>query len=254
MSIDRLYKYGRLNKYSEGLFSSGKIWFARPSALNDPFECRPLINFESTREQKRKAVAEMLRRRPEFNSQAAAAAEAEHLCQQGILDDSARWEAVARDLGRDASGVGLYCLSQVSDSILMWSHYALEHRGYCLEFAATDHAPVFGAAQKVAYSDDYPCINFFNTPHERQIELVFLTKFSGWAYEQEWRIIDYKMGRGLRPYPPELLRRVIFGLRMPENDRSQVRAWTSRRGHPVEFYEAFLHERRFAIDVRRVSG
>jgi hypothetical protein len=254
VSIDRLYKYGRLNEFSEQLFSSGTIWFASPSALNDPFECRPLISFDASKLQKVSAIAQMLRRRPEFATEAAAAVEADRLWSDGSLNDPARWEAVEADLLHDVRGVGLYCLSKVSDSILMWSHYGHDHRGYCLEFAASNQTPVFGAAQEVGYSEDYPSIDFFNTPQERQVALVFLTKYVGWSYEQEWRIIDYKTGPGLKPYPPELLKSVILGARMPEHDKAYIRAWVGRRGHPVEIHQAHLHERKFSIEIRTTSG
>src|ERR1700741_1249658 len=153
VSVDFLYKYGRLNEFSEQVFSPGRIWFASPSALNDPFECRPVIRFDATKAEKLSAVAQLLRRHPEFASEETAAAEAHRLWNEGRLNDPARWEAVGADLRRDASGVGLYCLPRVSDSILMWAHYGDDHRGYCLEFAATDHTPVFGAAQEVSYSE-----------------------------------------------------------------------------------------------------
>lgn len=30
--------------------------------------------------------------------------------------------------------IGVYCLTTVPDSILMWSHYANNHKGVCLEY------------------------------------------------------------------------------------------------------------------------
>jgi hypothetical protein len=146
--------------------------------------------------------------------------------------------------------IGLYCLSRVQDRILMWSHYAQEHRGYCLEFEATDHTPVFGEAQPVLYSDDYPIIEFFETPHEKRVDLVFLTNYTGWAYEEEWRIIDVHNGSGLRTYPTELLKGVIFGLRMSANDKDRVREWVARRGHPVRFLQAVQDGRNFSIEIQ----
>ena len=57
-------------------------------------------------------------------------------------------------------------------------------------FSATDYTPVFCAAQRVDYSDDYPTVNLITTPNEKQIDLIFLTKFTGWHYEQ--RVADYR--------------------------------------------------------------
>jgi hypothetical protein len=41
---------------------------------------------------------------------------------------------------------------------------------------------------------------------------------------------------------------------MPEDDKGRIRSWVGQRGYPVEFYEAFLHERKFSIEIRRASG
>lgn len=46
-----LYKYGRLNEYSEALFSKPQVWFSASLELNDPFECRPWYTFEGSTEQ-----------------------------------------------------------------------------------------------------------------------------------------------------------------------------------------------------------
>jgi hypothetical protein len=157
---------------------------------------------------------------------------------------------VFEKLGRE---IGLYYMSGVPDSILMWSHYANDHQGYCLEFEATDHTPVFGEAQAVLYRDDYPIVDFFNTPNEEQVDLIFLTKYTGWAYEQEWRIVDFQNGPGLRAYPPELLKGVIFGLRMPEDDKAQIKQWVGRRGNAVRFFQAVQHDHKFSIELQAVD-
>jgi len=135
----------------------------------------------------------------------------------------------------------------------MWSHYAENHRGYCLEFEATDHTPFFGAAQQVKYDADFPVVDFFNTPKEEQVDLIFLTKFVGWSYEEEWRIVDHEAGPSIREYPPELLRGVIFGLRMPEADRAKVRTWVKKRGHAVKFFEVQRHDRQFKVVVKEID-
>jgi Protein of unknown function (DUF2971) len=136
----------------------------------------------------------------------------------------------------------------------MWSHYSENHRGYCLEFEATNATPVFGEAQPVEYVPDYPTVDFFNTPKEKIFDLIFLTKHIRWSYEEEWRIVDHRPGPGAHAYPAELLRGVIFGLRMPEEHRENIRAWTKKRGHSVKFYEAVQSERQFDIEIREAAS
>ena len=47
----------------------------------------------------------------------------------------------------------VYCLSEVCNSPLMWSHYAGSHTGICLEFDALA-APFTTSATKVIYRSD----------------------------------------------------------------------------------------------------
>jgi hypothetical protein len=253
MTVDFLYKYARLNQYSEASFTTATIWLSPPSQLNDPFECRPWLTFDATQEQIVASLARTLLRRysnltPE---EVHARALQMFLTKKPTLD----WEQTRGGMIKKFSErIGLYCMSQVSNSILMWSHYAQDHLGYCLQFEATDFTPVFGGAQQVRYAEDLPSVDIFTTPTEDQVDRIFTTKFVGWSYEQEWRLIDHERGPGRRDYPAELLKGVIFGLRMPQEDRVQIRNWLEKRGHPVKLYEAIQDQRRFAIEVREVDA
>lgn len=254
MTVQTLYKYGKLTEHSEAVFSSPTIWFSPPAQLNDPFECRPWLTFEGTREQIVDVLSRVLRKHNPGLTAENATANAVSIFLEGRHSDPRTWSDLRREvlsiLGRK---IGLYCMSKKNDSILMWSHYAKDHQGYCLEFEATDNTPVFGTAQEVKYSPDLPAVDFFNTPNEEQVDLIFLTKFEGWSYESEWRIIDHASGPGVHEYPAELLHSVIFGFRMPEADRAKIRAWIHKRDHPVRFYEAGRDSRQFKIVVREIE-
>ena len=104
----------------------------------------------------------------------------------------------------------VYCLTPIPDSTLMWSHYAENHKGICLEFQLDN--PVFGSAQEVKYLSSYPkwtplSLMNSNEPH------VLLTKSDDWQYEREYRIIG--LGEGIaRPVEghPLNLRGSFLGL------------------------------------------
>jgi hypothetical protein len=252
-TVDLLYKYGRLTKHSKSFFTTPTIHFSAPPALNDPFECRPWLTFDGERDE----VVEWLTKQfQKFHGETPneAKARAVGLYLEGRHQDPRAWEALRRSIiAMLADRIGICCLSQVPDSTLMWSHYGRDHTGYCVEFAASDTTPLFGAAQPVVYRDAYPSVDFFKTSKDEQVDLVFLTKYSGWAYEQEWRIIDHDAGAGIREYPTELMRRIIFGLRMPKEERQQIREWVSKRGHPVQFFEASQHPQQFAIELGELA-
>jgi len=254
MTVQSLFKYGKLNKHSEAVFSTPTVWFSPPAKLNDPFECRPWFTFEGTQEQIVQSMARGLRQyHPDLTANSATA-HAISIFLEGRHRDPNTWEGLRQDAVKTLGNkIGLYCLSENNDSILMWSHYAEEHQGYCLEFEATAHTAFFGAAQKVKYNTDFPVVDFFNTPNEEQAELIFLTKFVGWSYEKEWRIVDHEVGPGIREYPPELLRAVIFGLYMPEADRAKIRAWVKKRGHAVKYFEAQRDDRQFKVVIKEIG-
>ena len=253
MTVQTLYKYGKLNDHSEALFTTPTIWFSPPALLNDPFECRPWFTFEGNREQIVQSIARGLRQYNPDMTPDNATAHAVSIFLEGRHRDPKTWEGLRQDvLATLGQRIGLYCMSRNNDSILMWSHYAQDHRGYCLEFEATNYTPVFGASQEVQYGADFPVVDFFNTPKEKQVDLVFLTKFNGWSYEKEWRILDHESGPGIHEYPPELLQGIIFGLRMPEADRATIRGWVKKRGHGVKFYEVEQDNRQFKIVVKEI--
>ncbi|HTU43757.1 MAG TPA: DUF2971 domain-containing protein [Bryobacteraceae bacterium] len=77
---------------------------------------------------------------------------------------------------------GIVCLSAVPCSTLMWSHYADNHKGICLEFGARDK--IFGAALKVIYRSEYPKMllggNFG--------QMMLTVKAKDWEKEEEYRL------------------------------------------------------------------
>ncbi len=253
VTVERLYKYGSLNEHSEVLFSTPQVWFSAPSQLNDPFECRPWLTFECNKDEFVGKFSKLLKDK-RFLTKEESTEKAIEIYLQGRHHDPYVCEEFRWDIAQMLENkIGLYCLSRIPDSILMWSHYGHEHEGYCLEFEATDHTVMFGEAQPVLYSDSYPIVEYFKTPKEKQIDLVFLTKYKSWAYEQEWRIINFRDGLGLCQYPAELLKSVTFGLRMPDAQKTLIREWVRQRGHFVQFFEAVQGTRTFSIELQNVT-
>ncbi|AEG01051.1 DUF2971 domain-containing protein [Methylomonas methanica] len=248
MTIERLYKFGKLNEFSEALFSTASVYFSSAAEFNDPFECTP--SFEFTHEPDKimdQLVRAVLANNPRLTHHSASA-EALAIYLEDRHRNSAVWEALKNDLIHEFRHcVGIYCLTERRDSILMWSHYADDHKGFCIEFEATDYTPVFGGAQQVSYEKEYPEINFYNTPIEDKVKLSLLTKFTDWNYEREWRILDHDIGSGTRTYPAELMKSVTFGIRMLTEHKEKIRDWVSARGCDVQFYQAVQGKDRFEV-------
>jgi hypothetical protein len=98
------------------------------------------------------------------------------------------------------------CFSTNYDSILMWSHYANNHKGVCIEFDIPNGEQEL--YNKVIYSDTRPSNNLEHSAEKICGHLIgkgeidkadklfikimtepYYTKSTDWAYEEEYRII-----------------------------------------------------------------
>jgi hypothetical protein len=82
----------------------------------------------------------------------------------------------------------MYCLTCHADSILMWSRYAVNHTGICLEFDTVGN--LFSGARKVTYCESLPLItpDLFADP-VALTQTILLTKSDEWSYEDEYRLL-----------------------------------------------------------------
>lgn len=148
-----------------------------------------------------------------------------------------------------AEQFGILSLSEVSTSLLMWSHYADRHQGFVIEFDATNaffarptaRAGV-GRLLKVEYVRERPTAIYdpealkadpeaFTSLAVRQI---LLTKSSEWEYEREWRMVlplaDLKVYPHrvvnrchLFPLPPKAITAVVIGARATEETKAAIK-------------------------------
>ena len=70
----------------------------------------------------------------------------------------------------------------------MWSHYANNHKGFCIEYDFSEDNFIFQQLSPVLYVDKLYDIND-NTCNERLFEFCSLLKGVEWRYEKEWRIV-----------------------------------------------------------------
>ncbi len=238
MSVERLYKYGRINEFSEALFTGSSLYFPSAEMLNDPFECSPAFTFQHDKNKIMDSLVRAILRFGPEKSQVTAEAEAAEMYLRGHHREPELWRSIEKNIRQTSQKkIGIYCLTETRTNTLMWTHYADEHKGYCLEFDATDIDSIFIGAEEMQYTDEYPVVDHLNTPNDQMFELTFLTKATKWRYEEEWRLIG-AAGPGLYEYPAHALKSVTFGLRMEPEDKEQIRNWVKLRPNSVQFFQA----------------
>ena len=95
------------------------------------------------------------------------------------------------------------CFSECNNSILMWSHYAENHQGFCVEYDF-NNTRIEKSIRKVNYSNIRKHIpsTFADGDAKTANELIYAAacrKSSEWSYEKEWRFVVHK--NVLNPFP-----------------------------------------------------
>jgi len=191
LGLNSLYHYQDFNpKTTDGhverladILKNRRIWCSNPANFNDPWDCKPYFDPTFLDDPHARAatpealistrtggpelnhIDDRLRNDPEFLKGAI------HRFSAELLDFiTSRW--------------GVYCLSPDPCLSLMWSHYARDHKGICLEFAVPNTK--FQVALQVQYQREYPTFLLHDSESRSRILLV---KSDEWAYEREFRLI-----------------------------------------------------------------
>jgi len=246
--IEFLYKYRVMDKYSKEMIRNRKIYFANPKQFNDPFDCQFNVILGGTDKDKKAYFRSVASR---FSPAGTTRKERDVMVARHMRNARKNPRELARGL-RDylysqASKIGVYSLSEVPDDILMWSHYADSHKGFCLRFKNKDDCTFMHRAVPIEYSDKYPCISAIKDEDIDQIKKSLLTKSKRWGYEKEWRIIEHVKGPGVQQFPANVLSGVIFGCKMPEKDRKKISDWCGDQ--KISLFEARQSEERYTLDI-----
>ena len=289
-----LYRYRNFTSYNIENFKNGIEWQSYPSEFNDPYDSLLTISLESFKksmydknfnnmiESYKKANIEfslqelqevkssinprialteiILNRNPQL------AKKPESINQMAILLDKSlemEYEKIA-DTFRDSFNKGylVVCFSEKKDDILMWSHYAENHTGYCIEydFKSLDPShPRIRLLEPVIYGE-----NFFDATTyyinalsgNRDFNNLYgiyptISKSTQWAHEKEWRTVfpwgpgiskdDLEKRRIFMPLP----KRVLLGAKISEENKKLIMVIAKDKNIPV--YQMILDRNGFKL-------
>lgn len=166
----------------------------------------------------------------------------------------------------------VFCVSEVPDSLLMWSHYAASHQGAVIKFRCL---PKFDtalcAAVPVNYTDDIPPFATLEGVVESAFGLAPLrgdhlfrvltaTKSTAWSYEREWRTVaTFRNGEqrtlGYADYEihKEEIQEVVLGCRMSGEDREQIQKVLRDKYPHTILREAQKHSSKYGLEFVDIS-
>lgn len=218
-----LHKYVTIDTLKKIL--NGSIRFTQPGAFNDPFEMLPELHVSKKNTDQQISIQFDLfspRREPPIGELP------ENFHSENCSDINSR-----KILSELNNSVGLLCLSENYNSLLMWSHYADEHQGALITFNK-DHE-FFDGKIEVHYRKNRPKKDVSSYLNDNEpIPLAELcVKPSEWEYESEIRIArclsqckldsdDAKYPVYVMDIPLECIKTVTLGERTPVPQQREI--------------------------------
>lgn len=161
----------------------------------------------------------------------------------------------------DNNFYGILSLSVKNDSLLMWSHYANFHNGYCIGLDAIALMTFIGNEFQqygckigpVNYRNEYPRLDFKLDPDIGSSIQRCFSKNTCWEYEEEYRVVLNNKPDHIITYPKELISEIYLGCNMPTEHRDEVKHFLRQSNLTPRLYQMEMSYHRFGLDVSELS-
>lgn len=213
-----MFKYMSEDRIEDVLINN-KIRFTQACFFNDPFEMKPVIKGIMNKPKIIKTYGEDM-----------ATQMMKEIRDKNIL--SILEKSFYSKLN---SEWGILSLTTNPKNILMWSHYASEHKGIVLELdekheyfnTTIDNKSFLNFLHKVTYSEKRPA-SYLVDSNEKEF---FLTKSIEWKYEDEYRAfkqldnLDNPKDNNifLSKFPKDLIISIYCGCNMSDENRNYIK-------------------------------
>ncbi len=157
---------------------------------------------------------------------------------------------IKRHVDAEMAEWGVLSLASRWDCVLMWSHYAEKHQGFCIEYDLDTHAcsdlkPVtYKSNRSITVSDliDWKIHNV-EAAKRSVLDTYFFAKAPQWGYEEEWRDIYQMNGAKGALQSPFQVSGVYFGLRCDPSVQTSLVKLFANYYPKIKFYDVYFPER-----------
>lgn len=246
------------------LVTDNELYFASARDFNDPFDSTVSLDYGSRSDSEHFAI---MRKHVEADNPGLTEDQIDSLTrtayEKGLFRDESHTKRTDESwLKYIYEKFGICTLSELRDNILLWSHYADSHKGFCVglnviklhEFMRShfnrtgellDHL-------RVIYFGDYPNYNPLEIDSNVSAPLCLATKAGDWRYEREHRLVLIDHIKPVR-LDEGIIDEVIMGCRMtPQNCTDIMRALRSS-GFRGELWRAETKKGDFRLYFSPVS-
>lgn len=173
-----------------------------------------------------------------------------HVLQNGLNDC----------MSKIKNSVRVVCLSEVYDSILMWSHYAQNHTGFCIEYDFEENNMFYKRLYPVKYTKDRYAISKadMSNSNTHWIYKTICSKSEVWSYEKEWRIVTANFEEmGLKnlegKYVFDLktnIKAFYLGAKIAENFKKEIIEFGQKNN--IHVYQMVLSPNTYDLEAEKI--
>ena len=248
-----LYKYYSENLLNMDAIKNHEMWYSAPCNFNDVFDCDVSTNEKALFESFLKADPQGRRIRQGSSG---------WMNLKGVVHKQIH--NLQEEFEETKRTTGISCLSESDSSLLMWAHYANNHKGMCVEYELLKISDQLKFTPvPVIYTNDRVTLSSLESENlDRDTMKIFVesitTKSSEWNYEKEWRIIRDEAACGTRWNKAdkgallEMIRptSITLGCRADGNFEKSVRKYCEKE--KVTLYKMGKNKDKYQLDKKVV--
>lgn len=270
---DLLYRLRQVNPnlpdQERQILHDSKLWFATPDTFNDPYELKPKFVWSKDGVWSNADIRSLVKRQMP-NATKHERRKVEKEIRANNLNSRLRAE-YRRKMEADVDSIyrstSICAFTRDPANLLMWSHYAGTHAGYCLgydfsgeaTFDLPDGPPsVPLLPDPVIYQPGYPEVDLDVPRDDKErrwdaVKTAMLTKSSEWAYEREERMVRPAVGKGFQSFPASDLRVLILGAKISAEHRDKLMSLVRSRPLPIRVLQARLAATTYGMEFDDVA-
>ncbi len=232
-----------------------QLFFASPYMFNDPFDCNIPFVRKHNEDEMKKVLSK-------YSNQSASKVAINLITKYKIKKFDID-EAHKRVQNNIKSNISILSLTENPTNILMWSHYANNHKGFCLGF---DKTMLYKSISKFFHDKNEACwlypveygiqfppeiFDFEKTSNEDFLK-YYRTKATDWSYEQEVRILKIgNSGSNVYTFNPKILKEIILGCAISQSDKKEIINLISNCFPITTIYQANKSSKSFELILER---
>lgn len=248
------YKYRDwYNDYHKMILTENQIYFSSQNGFNDPFDASIPFRYdeaEMTSENIFKKFYETGREMMPHLSESELIQKCYEQQHSGIFENGEYWknhyDKYVENINRN---FGIYTLTTKNSNLLMWSHYANSHKGFCVGFNTEKlFKLVMGTIGPVIYDNVMPFVPMFEEGLEG-ITRLLNTKSKDWKYEDEYRMVKSFAANKTFTFEENIINEVIIGLNMNENSKDEIKELVKTKFPETKLFEATKDLNEFKLNI-----